>query len=217
MFILDRDQRVVSAHGTGFTTGRYKTDQFMGKAIGEDWPADMASLHVAMNARALDGQCVCYDWEFPLAGSGHRVMTILAPLYGQSGEIIGALRISRGLGDDVRSVATQALQLALRHPKQDITDASGGGRNTKGRGTKPTSTLGKIEPSREITRVIHQLSARERLVVGLLVDSARTSQIARELKISVHTVRHHLKHILRKARVHSQQELLEFLRGKGRR
>lgn len=221
VFTLDCDQRVTAAYGTGFDTGRYKKSQFIGKTIADDWPADMAALHVHMNARALEGQCVVYDWEFPMPGSGHRFMTILAPLYGQSGEVIGALRISRELGDDVRSVATQTLQLALQQPKARVGVKTGRGRDAGRPATERTlartSSPRKIELSAEITKVIHQLSARERLVVGLLVDSARTSQIARELDISIHTVRHHLKHILRKAGVHSQQELLEFLRGKRRR
>jgi len=44
VFILDREQRVTGAYGTGFETGRYKASQFIGKTIAEEWPADVAAL-----------------------------------------------------------------------------------------------------------------------------------------------------------------------------
>jgi PAS domain-containing protein len=70
VFVLDRDQRVTAAYGSGLQTRRYKAAQFMGRSIAEAWPADVAALHVHMNGRALDGQVVVYDWEFPFPGSG---------------------------------------------------------------------------------------------------------------------------------------------------
>ena len=64
-----------------------------------------------------------------------------------------------------------------------------------------------------LKRLIFNLSPRERIIVGLLLDSSRTTQIAHDLHISVHTVRQHLKNILKKMGVHSQEELLALMRG----
>ena len=52
------------------------------------------------------------------------------------------------------------------------------------------------------------LSAREREILGLIVDGQRLSQIARQLFISEHTARNHLKVIFRKLDAHSQVELI---------
>lgn len=57
------------------------------------------------------------------------------------------------------------------------------------------------------------LSAREREVVELLANGARVVTIARQLQLSPHTVRNHLKSVFRKLNVHGQHELFEYWRG----
>jgi DNA-binding NarL/FixJ family response regulator len=70
-----------------------------------------------------------------------------------------------------------------------------------------TSGIAKDDPRLE------SLSRAERRVFDLLLTNHRVSAIARELKITDHTVRNHLKAIYRKTGVHSQAALLEhFLR-----
>ncbi len=56
------------------------------------------------------------------------------------------------------------------------------------------------------------LTAREREVVVLMLQGLRTSSIARELHLSPHTVRNHLRTIFAKCDVTSQRELVEQLR-----
>ncbi len=58
----------------------------------------------------------------------------------------------------------------------------------------------------------YQLSRRESQVLGLVVDGHRVPQIARQLRISPHTVRNHLKGIFRKVGVTSQGELIELFK-----
>jgi DNA-binding CsgD family transcriptional regulator len=219
VFILDREQRVTAAFGRSFEAGQYETSQFLGKTIAEEWPPDVAALHVEMNARGLEGQVVVYDWEYPFRGSGRRMMTLICPLYAEAGgAVIGVVRSSRDLGVAVRPLATQTVQFALQQPNPrsagKSADRQPTQRRVKGRAHLSTRSDEAVLASEQLRDVIFRLSPRERLIVGQLLDSARTSQIARNLKISVHTVRQHLKHILRKAGVHSQQELLELLRGK---
>lgn len=57
------------------------------------------------------------------------------------------------------------------------------------------------------------LSTREREVVELLANGARVVTIARQLQLSPHTVRNHLKSVFRKLNVHGQHELFEYWRG----
>lgn len=58
-----------------------------------------------------------------------------------------------------------------------------------------------------------ELSEREWDVLRLLLTSLRPAQIARELGISLNTVRNHLKSIYGKLNVHSQAELIDLVKG----
>jgi len=59
------------------------------------------------------------------------------------------------------------------------------------------------------------LTKREQQVVELLGEGGRVSTMARVLNVSQNTLRNHLKAIFRKVGVHSQDELVEWLRGAG--
>jgi DNA-binding NarL/FixJ family response regulator len=59
--------------------------------------------------------------------------------------------------------------------------------------------------------IASELSAREVEVLLLLDEHLGTGQIARRLFISEHTVRSHVKSVLRKLRVSSRREALEAL------
>ncbi len=58
-----------------------------------------------------------------------------------------------------------------------------------------------------------RLSPRERDVLEHLLDGHRVSTISQRLEVSEHTVRNHLKSMFRKLGVHSQPELIDFVRG----
>ena len=64
----------------------------------------------------------------------------------------------------------------------------------------------------EVEAILAQLSGRERQIVELLIASRRVPGIASTLGISPHTVRNHLKAVVRKLGVHSQEAVLELLR-----
>jgi DNA-binding CsgD family transcriptional regulator len=59
--------------------------------------------------------------------------------------------------------------------------------------------------------IAHELSAREVEVLLLLDERLETDEIAKRLFISEHTVRSHVKSILRKLEVSSRREALEKL------
>ena len=60
-------------------------------------------------------------------------------------------------------------------------------------------------------RIANELSAREVEVLLLLDEHLGTDEIARRLFISEHTVRSHVKSLLRKLGVSSRREALEAL------
>ena len=69
---------------------------------------------------------------------------------------------------------------------------------------------GRPAPHREVPLPeVPGLSKREVQVLGLLLANRRVPAIARQLGVSPHTVRNHLKAVFRKAGVHSQTELIE--------
>ena len=70
-------------------------------------------------------------------------------------------------------------------------------------------------PSANTSELTRTLSARERQVVDLLANGARVSTIAARLDLSPHTVRNHLKSILRKLNLHGQHELFEYWQAHG--
>ena len=57
-----------------------------------------------------------------------------------------------------------------------------------------------------------RLSPREREILGLLMKGERVPAIAQDLHLSPHTVRNHLKSIYQKTDVHSQSELIRWVR-----
>ena len=67
------------------------------------------------------------------------------------------------------------------------------------------------EPNLERSELA-RLSPRERAVLGHLLDGHRVSTISQRLAVSEHTVRNHLKSMFRKLGVHSQPELIDFVR-----
>ena len=198
MFVIDRHQRIRAVYGQWIRIGRSRGSRWIGKRMDEEWPKDIAALHAAMNTRALEGQVVVYDWEYPVPSSGRRMLTTISPLHDRNGTVTGAIRATRLLPDGARPQAAHAVPL------------SGGAA-----ATRPASPV-RAERGTPPPEVMFRLSPREGLVAMMLLDSGRTSQIARDLKISIHTVRQHIKHILKKTRVHSQEELLDVLRGKSR-
>jgi DNA-binding CsgD family transcriptional regulator len=216
VLILDRDQRVTAAYGRWIRARRVRATQFVGKRAAELWPAEVAAFHGAMHARGLEGQVVVYDWEDPMPGSGHRMMTVICPIYGGSPPAVtGLVRTAIELDAAVRPTALHAVQLALRGADRARPAEGGarGGRRAKA-STEPGATpAARLHLSKRVQNLVFRLSPRERHIVALMLDSARPAQIARGLELSIHTVRQHLKHILKKADVHSQQELLELLRG----
>lgn len=62
------------------------------------------------------------------------------------------------------------------------------------------------------TDALAALTSRERQIVIQLLDGSRTTLIAEEFRISVNTVRNHLKSIFRKLGVNSQAQLVRVLR-----
>ncbi len=77
-------------------------------------------------------------------------------------------------------------------------------------------TIERIEPQDAKGRspeclAVEQLSPAERRVVNLLVQGRAIDAVARELGISVHTARSHLKSIYAKTGVHRQAQLVAHL------
>ncbi len=75
----------------------------------------------------------------------------------------------------------------------------------------PAGEAANIDPGLE--QRLRGLSRREIEIVRLLAEGRRVAAISRDLDLSIHTVRNHLRAIFRKVHVHSQEELLDAVRG----
>lgn len=67
-----------------------------------------------------------------------------------------------------------------------------------------------VEPDPEVRLLTRYLTVRERQCLELLVDGRRTDAMARELGVSVTTVRSHLQALMTKLGVHSRLEAASF-------
>jgi two-component system, NarL family, nitrate/nitrite response regulator NarL len=73
------------------------------------------------------------------------------------------------------------------------------------------AVAGAVSPEEENAVLrIRQLTARERDVLTLLVRGTSSGAIARELSVSINTVRSHVQNILAKLQVHSRLEAAAF-------
>jgi DNA-binding NarL/FixJ family response regulator len=90
-------------------------------------------------------------------------------------------------------------------PVSPGTDGAPGQRTSK---ASPTSHV----PGTPARPEVELLSKREEEVVDLLARGARVVTIARQLHLSPHTVRNHLKSVFRKLNLHGQHELFDFWR-----
>jgi DNA-binding NarL/FixJ family response regulator len=82
-----------------------------------------------------------------------------------------------------------------------------------GAASSPASTGEGLPIPPELAAGLATLSGREREVLKLLREGHRVASIARELSVSPFTVRNHLRAVFRKIGAHSQEQVLEWLRG----
>jgi DNA-binding NarL/FixJ family response regulator len=108
------------------------------------------------------------------------------------------------------------LRSFLKHAREYMRSAPGDEyelSNFTSREPRPIPAEPTIENfSDEVGRLSDLLTAREAEVVRELASGYRVSTISRDLKISPHTVRRHLKNVFMKLGVNSQAELLEKLK-----
>lgn len=76
-------------------------------------------------------------------------------------------------------------------------------------------TLAAANPARISSLMMraYTLSARERQVASLLLDGRSPAEIARDLHLSLHTVKDHMRAVFRKTRSHSRPQLTSRLTG----
>jgi PAS domain S-box-containing protein len=67
------------------------------------------------------------------------------------------------------------------------------------------------EPARDVG-ALGSLTVREQELVMALAEGKRIKTVAREMDVSTHTARNHLKSVFRKLEVHSQEVLIQRLR-----
>jgi DNA-binding NarL/FixJ family response regulator len=78
-------------------------------------------------------------------------------------------------------------------------------------GTEPAGPARLQPPGAEARKRFEGLTRREAEVVTLVARGRRVSAIARDLEVSVFTVRNHLRAAFKKLEVHSQEELVELM------
>lgn len=120
-------------------------------------------------------------------------------------QVIAAIRVALGTRKDPEPPASTDLAADLEQARRALSRIA---RELELVGHLLGPTLGSARKIRDLPELA-SLSSREWEVLRGLVDHKRPPVIARELYISPHTVRNHLKSIFSKLDVHSQAELVE--------
>lgn len=168
-------------------------------------PADRPRFH-REHERRVYGEAQPYPLRF-VRPDGTEVDRLVIPEVLQDGE-------GRLLGALVLLVPTDtvadALQARIRDELEVTTDAVR-------RLLREVESLGVLDRERQLDKLrerspeVAALSEREWTILRELARGHRVSTIARELDLSPHTVRNHLKAIFRKIGVQSQAELAEWV------
>jgi len=153
----------------------------------------------------LDQEILSLEWILVTA-SGRRIPALmkLIPMKRTAGGAVPVLWLivpdrSPANGAPMRTQRERDLEDALTRIGAELTKA--------GVATEPANNNANLERP-ELSR----LSPRERDVLEHLLDGHRVSTISNRLEVSEHTVRNHLKSMFRKLGVHSQPELIDFVR-----
>jgi PAS domain S-box-containing protein len=185
---------------------RYERSEVEGRPIDQLVPADlvdaMAEEIQAIGAGDLRARLCALRRK---DGTAFPVLIIPQRLTDEEGKLVGGVGVVVDLG---------AVQTAKSMPR-------GGGGELRGALDKialELQSLGlaaDIAPSSAVALEhveLADLSVREREVVALLMAGERVPAIAKQLHISPHTVRNHLKSVFRKLDVGSQSELIQRVR-----
>jgi DNA-binding NarL/FixJ family response regulator len=137
-----------------------------------------------------------------LAASPHTSIVVLALETGQDAQM-NALRAGAA-GWLLKSINLEVLPRVLRGVR------AGEAAVTRALGMRLLKeVIGPDNPNRSRLRPVRSsLTQREWEVVDLLVDGATTAEIADQLRVSLETVRTHIKHILGKLGAHSREEAI---------
>jgi DNA-binding CsgD family transcriptional regulator len=84
-----------------------------------------------------------------------------------------------------------------------------------GRSEQVAITVEESQPAEilEVAMAAHGLTPRERTVLRLVIEGRETAEMARTLRLSPHTVNHHLRALFAKTKVHSRGQLVATLLG----
>lgn len=112
---------------------------------------------------------------------------------------LGEVQTARPIGAEEGSLAAELAQVALRLQSLSFSAAMAN-----------QAVVPADHP------LLKELSGREKEILQLLMAGSRAPAIAKQLHISPHTVRNHLKAVFRKVDVSSQGELIALVRSLGK-
>ena len=118
---------------------------------------------------------------------------------------VTAFTDGQAIGDAIRSGfhGFMTKDIPLDEFIDDVIEAANGGFPTR-HGTGSGRSRARPAMHRDADLLIGHLTSREREVLQLLAEGARSKQITEQLSVSPHTVRTHIQNILTKLQVHSR-------------
>jgi len=188
---------------------QYERREVVGQQMDIFFPADMLDLmHDETKAIEEGDLRVRMSLLRRKDGTTFPVLVVPQRLTNEHDELIGGCAVVIDLGavqtaKPLEMGRSQGLRGALNHIALEL--------QTIALMSEITPNPGLAADSKELA----ELSPREREVLALIMNGDRVPAIAKNLHISPHTVRNHLKSMFRKLGVGSQAELIEHIRSLG--
>jgi diguanylate cyclase (GGDEF)-like protein/PAS domain S-box-containing protein len=114
VYTLDRDQRYTGVYGQWIEKLELTPEFFMGKTMRDVWGRQAGHVHEIVNAQALAGETVVYEWTLSGVTKETRYyQTSLSPLKDFEGSIIGIAGLGRDITEQKRHEALLSMRLEL--------------------------------------------------------------------------------------------------------
>lgn len=213
--ILDLDQRVVAILGKWSENSPRKPADLIGKTFREVFGPELAKPHEHANGLALVGESTSYEWQTTDVPWPVYLHTAVSPLRDGAGAVIGLVRITRNVTE--HHLERERLQQALDAKEERLHELEQAASHIAAVVQRQPPSTGPNQPRSvdQAPAAADVLSSREREILDFLRRGYRIRSIAETLKISVATVRNHVKTMFRKTGAHSQDELVRMFSAPG--
>ncbi|MDA1191239.1 MAG: PAS domain S-box protein [Candidatus Poribacteria bacterium] len=178
VYVLDRDARFIGLYGANIQKFGFSPSLYLNKHVGDIIGAQNAQLHDDAFAQALSGALTVYESSIETHAGTRSFQTMLSPLRNVSGEIIGAVGVSRDI--TTLTEAKEAIRALNRDLERRVEQRT---RELDAANIELTRTNANLHQFAYITS--HDLHEPLRTVATHLIRLRRAADVALDSKMKV--------------------------------